>query len=74
MLDSGSILDRCVGNTVKYEDAAHHHWSEVLPAEVPEHVGPVPGHLLHAVAEALRSKDPAYGHRLEEADPEERHA
>ena len=30
-------------------------------------------HLLHAVTEPLSPEDPAYGHRLEEANPEQRH-
>ena len=47
---------------------------KVLPAEVPELVGLVPGHLLDAVAEPLRAEEPPDGDRLEETDPEQAHA
>ena len=60
----GDSLDGRVGDAVEHEHSAHHHWSEVLPAKVPELVWPVPGHLLHALAEPLRPEHPAYGHRL----------
>ena len=60
------VLDRGVGDTVEDEDSPHDHGSEVLPTEVPEHVRSVARHLLHAVAEPLRSKHPANGHRLKE--------
>ena len=52
----------------------HDRRCEVFPAQEPEHARLSSGHLLHAVAELLRSKEPADGDRLEEADPQEGHA
>ena len=66
-------LDWGVGNTVEDKDSRHDERCKVFPAEIPELAGPVPRHLLHTVTEPLRPEDPADGHRLEEADPEERH-
>ena len=44
-------LDRLEGDDVEDEDAEHDEGGEVLPAEVPEDVRLVPGHLLDAVTE-----------------------
>ena len=43
---------------------------EEFPAEVPEDVGLVSGHLFDTVAEPPGPEEPADGDRLEEADPE----
>ena len=67
-------LDWGVWDAVEDKDSTHDHWSKVFPAEIPELVGSVARHLLHTVTEPPGPKDPAYGHRLEEADPEQRHA
>ena len=69
-----TIGDGAVGDAVEDEHREHHERSEVFPAEIPEHVGSDPGHLLHAVTEPLRSKHPANGDSLEETDPEQRHS
>ena len=47
----GAQLDRLEGDDVEDEDAEHDEGGEVLPAEVPEDVRLVPGHLLDAVTE-----------------------
>ena len=44
-------LDGLEGDDVEDEDAEHDEGGEVLPAEVPEDVRLVPGHLLDAVTE-----------------------
>ena len=69
-----AVCDRGVGDDVEDEDKDHDSRGEVFPAEIPELVGFVSGHLLNAVAEPLRSEHPADGDSLEEANPEERHA
>ena len=56
--------------------ATNHHdeGRKELPAEEPELVGLVAGHLLDAVAELLRAEPPPDGHGLPEAHPQQRHA
>ena len=51
----------------------HDCWGKVLPAQVPEHVRLVSGHLLDAITEAAGSEEPADGDGLEEADPQQAH-
>ena len=67
-------LDWGVGDTVEYEDSTHDEGSKVFPAKIPELAGLVSCHLLHTLTESLSPEDPANGHRLEETNPEERHA
>ena len=67
-------LDWGVWDAVEHKDSPHDERSKVFPAEIPELVGSVARHLLHTVTEPLSPEDPANGHRLEEADPEQRHA
>ena len=69
-----SSLDWGVGDAVEDKDSPHDERSKVFPVEIPELAGSVARHLLHTVTEPLRPEDPADGHRLEEADPEQRHA
>merc|ERR1719278_2420819 len=64
-------LDRLEGDDVEDEDAEHDEGGEVLPAEVPEDVRLVPGHLLNAVTEPLCAKEPPDSNCLKESDPEE---
>ena len=52
-----AVGDGGVGDAVEDEHPEHHHRGEVLPAQEPEHVGLVPRHLLHAVAEPGRCKN-----------------
>ena len=69
-----AVGDGGVGDAVEDEHPEHHERGEVLPAEIPEHVGPDAGHLLHAVTEPLGAEHPADGDGLEEAGPEQSHA
>lgn len=52
----------------------HNHWRQHHPAYVPKFIHSYAHHLVNAVAELLRPEDPRYGDRLEEANPENRHA
>ena len=55
-----------------YEDSTDEEWNQVQPIPAPS-PGLVSRHLLHAVTEPRSPEDPAYGYRLDEANPEQHH-
>ncbi len=65
---------RVVGYDVVDENTAHYQGGEDQPTPVPELEWPEANHVLDVVHKLASSIEPGHGHRLEEADPQERHA